>query len=157
MLNTQGVIGCAPKYYRIFPCHLFTLVTRKIKRSLSHLAISRLAYYQQIVQVVHIHPSLSFTYLGLTQALPQQFLAQYKFQPSAFLWEKYKFNTRYSPSKVLCDSSMRLQNPPIVVKKYQHRSVCLTLLTGFTVVCYTRHNVDSGFHAYYHRLHSHLV
>ena len=31
----------------------------------------------------------------------------------------YKFNTRYSSSEVLRDSSMRLWNPPIVIKKYQ--------------------------------------
>ena len=33
--------------------------------------------------------------------------------------KKYKFDTRYSLSEVLRDSSMHLRNPPIVVKKYQ--------------------------------------
>jgi hypothetical protein len=33
--------------------------------------------------------------------------------------KKYKFDTRYSPSEVLRDSSVRLRNPPIDVKKYQ--------------------------------------
>ena len=33
--------------------------------------------------------------------------------------KKYKFDTQYLPSEVLRDSSVHLQNPPIVVKKYQ--------------------------------------
>ena len=39
---------------------------------------------------------------------------------------KYKFDTRYSPSEVLHDSSVRLQNPLSYIHTYEPSSTCIS-------------------------------
>jgi hypothetical protein len=70
------------------------LVTRKINHSL-HLPR------------INLEPTFSKSYSCIDSSLP----------PSCGI--NYKFDTLYSSSEVLRDSSVRLRNPPIVVKKYQ--------------------------------------
>jgi hypothetical protein len=89
--------------------------------SLSHLAShtsSLLVIYHPSHQTIYTFSHIHSTPWAKDIPSLQHFYPPRQTHPSAFPWEKYKFDTQFSSSEVLHDSFVRLRNPSNRHKKY---------------------------------------